>query len=37
MRTVVLLTVSNIFMTTAWYGYLKYKSSPLYKVILVSC
>ncbi len=36
MRTVILLTVSNIFMTTAWYGHLKYKSSPLWIAILVS-
>lgn len=31
-----LLLVSNIFMTFAWYGHLKYKSSPLWIVILVS-
>ncbi|OGG46071.1 MAG: hypothetical protein A3F84_02010 [Candidatus Handelsmanbacteria bacterium RIFCSPLOWO2_12_FULL_64_10] len=36
MRTVLLLTISNIFMTIAWYGHLKYKSSALWKVILVS-
>lgn len=36
MRTVILLTISNIFMTIAWYGHLKYKSSPLFKVILIS-
>ncbi len=34
--TVGLLLISNIFMTLAWYGHLKYKSSPLYTVILVS-
>lgn len=34
--TVSLLLLSNIFMTTAWYGHLKYKSLPLYTVILVS-
>ena len=33
---VVLLTVSNVFMTFAWYGHLKFKSSPLWLVILVS-
>lgn len=33
---VVLLTISNIFMTFAWYGHLKYKSAPLVTVILVS-
>lgn len=36
MKTVALLTISNIFMTVAWYGHLKYKSSPLGKVILIS-
>jgi len=36
MTTIVLLTLSNIFMTFAWYGHLKYKSSPLWKAILFS-
>ena len=36
MRTFLLLTVSNIFMTMAWYGHLKYKDKPLWIVILVS-
>jgi len=36
MHTILLLTVSNIFMTFAWYGHLKYKDSPLWIVILVS-
>jgi uncharacterized protein (DUF486 family) len=36
MRTIVLLTVSNIFMTFAWYGHLKYRSEALWKVILAS-
>ena len=36
MRTIVLLTVSNIFMTFAWYGHLKYRSAALWKVILAS-
>ncbi|MBI5893926.1 MAG: DMT family protein [Deltaproteobacteria bacterium] len=36
MKTIILLTVSNIFMTAAWYGHLKYKESPLFKVILIS-
>ena len=31
-----LLTVSNIFMTLAWYGHLKYKASPVWAVILAS-
>jgi len=33
---IVLLTCSNIFMTFAWYGHLKYKNKPLLAVILVS-
>ena len=36
MTTVLLLTLSNIFMTAAWYGHLKYKSSPLWMAILFS-
>ena len=36
MKTIVLLTISNVFMTFAWYGHLKYKSSPLWIAILVS-
>ena len=31
-----LLIVSNVFMTVAWYGHLKFKSYPLVLVILVS-
>jgi uncharacterized protein (DUF486 family) len=33
---VVLLTCSNVFMTVAWYGHLKFKSKPLLLVILAS-
>ena len=33
---IILLTISNIFMTFAWYGHLKYKSTALWIVILVS-
>jgi uncharacterized protein (DUF486 family) len=33
---IVLLTCSNIFMTFAWYGHLKFKSKPLLAAILVS-
>lgn len=33
---IILLTISNIFMTFAWYGHLKYKSNSLLVVILVS-
>ena len=36
MRTVLLLTCSNIFMTLAWYGHLKFKSAPLLLVIVAS-
>jgi len=36
MRTVILLTISNIFMTFAWYGHLKYKHSALWKVVIIS-
>ena len=36
MKTIALLTVSNVFMTFAWYGHLKYRDVPLYKVIVVS-
>jgi hypothetical protein len=36
MSTVVLLTISNIFMTFAWYGHLKYKHSAIWKVIVIS-
>jgi len=36
-QTVLLLTASNIFMTSAWYGHLKhFKSSALYIAIAVS-
>ncbi len=34
--TIGLLLASNIFMTFAWYGHLKYKAAPLVLVILVS-
>ena len=34
--TVGLLVLSNLFMTFAWYGHLKFKDSPLFIVILVS-
>ncbi|MHB1295882.1 MAG: DMT family protein [Anaerolineae bacterium] len=36
MQTILLLVVSNIFMTFAWYGHLRYKDSALWKVILIS-
>jgi hypothetical protein len=36
MRTILLLTISNIFMTFAWYGHLKFRSTALWKVIVIS-
>lgn len=36
MKTILLLTISNVFMTFAWYGHLKYKNTPLILAILVS-
>lgn len=36
MTTVILLTISNIFMTFAWYGHLKYRHTALLKVIIIS-
>ena len=36
MKTVILLLASNVFMTAAWYGHLKFKQSALWKVILAS-
>ena len=34
--TIGLLLLSNVFMTFAWYGHLKFKAAPLVAVILVS-
>ena len=36
MRTILLLTISNIFMTFAWYGHLRFRSEARWKVIVVS-
>ncbi|MFO0725397.1 MAG: DMT family protein [Myxococcota bacterium] len=36
LRTIGLLIASNLFMTAAWYGHLRYKSSPLWLAIGVS-
>ncbi|HSA06441.1 MAG TPA: DMT family protein [Candidatus Gastranaerophilales bacterium] len=33
---IILLTISNIFMTFAWYGHLRFKNSALWLVILIS-
>ena len=35
-RTLLLLTVSNTFMTFAWYGNLKDTSMPLWKAVILS-
>jgi uncharacterized protein (DUF486 family) len=36
MTTPLLLVISNIFMTLAWYGHLKLRSKPLVLMILMS-
>ena len=36
MKTIILLTISNVFMNLAWYGHLKFKDQPLWIVILAS-
>ncbi len=36
MTTLLLLTLSNVFMTIAWYGHLKHRATPLWIAILVS-
>src|ERR1700676_2537034 len=36
MRTVLLVTISNMLMTFAWYVHLKYRSAALWKVIAAS-
>lgn len=36
MKTILLLCCSNVFMTIAWYGHLRFENVPLWKVILVS-
>ena len=36
MATVLLLFISNTFMTFAWYGHLKHRSAPIVEAILVS-
>ncbi len=33
---ILLLVVSNVFMTFAWYGHLKFKTSPIWIAILAS-
>jgi hypothetical protein len=34
--TIGLLLLSNVFMTFAWYGHLRFKAAPLFLVILAS-
>ena len=36
MKTILLLTISNVFMTFAWYGHLRYKHAALWITILAS-
>ncbi|MBS0565645.1 MAG: DMT family protein [Proteobacteria bacterium] len=36
LQTIGLLTASNVFMTFAWYGHLKFKGAPLWIAILAS-
>ncbi len=36
MWTIALLAVSNVFMTFAWYGHLKFRDVPLWQVVIVS-
>jgi uncharacterized protein len=36
MLTIILLLISNIFMTFAWYGHLRFRDVPLWEVTLVS-
>jgi len=35
-RTIFLLIASNLFMTAAWYGHLRFRGVALWKVVLVS-
>lgn len=36
MKTIILLLLSNTFMTAAWYWHLKHKEIALWKVLLIS-
>jgi uncharacterized protein (DUF486 family) len=36
MTAILFLIISNIFMTIAWYGHLKFKNEALWKVIIIS-
>ena len=35
-QTIILLIISNVFMTLAWYGHLKFKQSPLWLAVILS-
>ena len=32
-KTIALLFASNVFMTAAWYGHLRFKEAPMWKAI----
>jgi uncharacterized protein (DUF486 family) len=34
-KTILLLIISNIFMTIAWYGHLKFENAALWKIIAI--
>lgn len=36
LQAIVLLTLSNVFMTFAWYGHLKFTDKPLWLVVMAS-
>jgi len=36
LKTIALLLISNVFMTFAWYGHLRFRESPLWIVIFLS-
>lgn len=36
MKTIILLIISNVFMTLAWYGHLKLKAKPLALMVAMS-
>ena len=35
-KAIVLLLCSNVFMTAAWYGHLRFKTAPMWKAIVLS-
>ena len=36
LKTIILLIISNIFMTIAWYGHLKFENVALWKIVVIS-